>query len=355
MAAAIAATLVASGAGAQQIDLSQGGAVVVTARGGFEWRENEQVVIATVDARAVRGDVTVLADRLIAHYRKKGTGPGGNAPAATPASATTAATTTAAATPAATTPAPAGAAGEPDSGGNEVYRLEAEDHVRIFTPTDFAQGDHAIYDIDQAVLLMTGHNLKLTTPQDLMTARDSMEYWSQRHIAVGRGNAVVVTNDGRRIAADVLVGYTTDPNEAPSGAQPSAPKPAAPTPAASGPPADPLLAAGKLKRVEAFGNVEVRTQTDIVYGDRGVYVPDTGMARVVGHVRITRGQNQLNGPAADVNMKTGIAHMISDPGQRVQGLIMPNDAQSASAPAAGAASKPSSGASPSPPAKPPAP
>jgi hypothetical protein len=34
--------------------------------------------------------------------------------------------------------------------------------------------------------------------------------------------------------------------------------------------ADPLLAAsGKLKRVEAFGNVDVRTQVDTVRGDRG--------------------------------------------------------------------------------------
>ena len=313
--AALLALLLAGTARAQPIDFSQGGPVQVTARGGFEWHENEQVVIATGDARSVRGDVTVLSDTQIAHYRKKGTGPNAPAPAApvvTPAAAPT-------------TAAQGGT--DADSGGNEVYRLEADGHVRIFTPTDYAQGDHATYDIDQAVLLMTGHDMKLTTPQDVLTARDSMEYWSQRHIAVGRGNAVVVTNDGRRIAADVLVGYTTDPN-AP---QPGAPAKPQPTPAAASatakPGADPLLASGKLKRVEAFGNVEVRTQTDIVRGDRGVYIPDTGMARIVGHVRVTHGDNQLNGPAADVNMKTGIAHIISDPTQRVQGLIMPNSAQ----------------------------
>lgn len=311
----LAAAWCASPAHAQPIDLSQGGPVEVTARGGFEWRESEQVVIATVDARAVRGDVTVLADRLIAHYRKKGTGP--DAAGATPA-------------PKPATPAAAGqpGAGDTDSGGNEVYRLEADGHVRIFTPTDYAQGDHAIYDIDQAVLLLTGHDLKLTTPQDVMTARDSMEYWSQRHIAVGRGNAVVVTDDGRRVSADVLVGYTSDPNAPDGGAATAAPKPAAAQP---GKPADPLLASGKLKRVEAFGNVDVRTQTDTVRGDRGVYIPDTGMARVVGHVKVTHGQNQLNGPAADVNMRTGIAHMLSNPGQRVSGLIMPNDKQAGDA------------------------
>jgi lipopolysaccharide export system protein LptA len=292
---------------AQGIDLSSGGPVNVTARGGFEWHENEQVVIATDDARAVRGDVTVLADRLTAYYRKKA-GETATPPPATQAS---------------------GTGGEPDSGGNEVYRLEADGHVRIVTPTDEAVGDHAVYDIDQAVLVLTGRHLKLTTPQQVMTARDSMEYWSQKHMAVGRGDAVVVTDDGRRISADVLVGFT-DPGQPPGqragAAQPVAARPAAPV---TGQPADPLMSGGKLKRVEAYGNVEVRTQTDTVRGDRGVYVPDTGIARIVGHVRITRGENQLNGPAADVNMKTGIAHIISDPGQRVQGLLMPNSSDQA--------------------------
>ena len=307
---AVALALLGCGAAAaQQIDLSKGGPIEVTARGGFEWRENEQKVIATDDARAVQGTTVVTADKLIAYYRKKAaTGP----------------------TPAAATPPAAGSPTDAtDTGGNEVYRLEAEGHVLITTPTDQAQGDHAVYDIDQAVLVLTGHDLKLTTPQEVMTARDDMEYWSQKHMAVGRGNAVVLTTDGRRIAADVLVGYTRDNDT---------PQPAAVTPASTAP-TDSLASAGKLERVEAFGNVEVRTATDIARGDRGVYVTDTGIARIVGHVRITHGQNQSEGPAADVNMKTGIAHLVSDASTRVQGLIMPNDAQSATssggAPAAG--------------------
>ncbi len=312
LAAALWPLLVAPAARAQPIDLSSGGPVAVTAAGGFEWRETQQVVIASGDARAVRGDVTVLADTLIAHYRKKGAGPGGGAGLATPGAAHPA-----------VPPAAAGAAAAPDEGGNEVYRLEADGHVRIVTPTDEAVGDHAVYDIDQAVLVMTGEHLKLTTPQDTMTARDSMEYWSQRHMAVGRGNAVVLTSDARRLAADVLVGYTADPSAPP----PPGVKPMVAKPAAAKPGADPLTGSGKLERVEAFGNVEVRTQVDTVRGDRGVYVPDTGIARVLGHVRVTHGDNQLNGPAADVNMKTGIAHIISEPGQRVQGLIVPNTAE----------------------------
>ncbi len=311
----VAAVLLAGTAAvrAQGIDLSSGGPVNVTAAGGFEWREAQQEVVATGDARAVRGTVTVLADTLIAHYRKKAPAPGAPPPAAT---------------------AVPGTPGGPDSGADEVYRLEADGHVRIVTPTDESLSDHAIYDIDQSVLLLTGHAMKLTTPQDVLTAKDSMEYWSQKHMAVGRGHALVVTSDRRRLSADTLVAYTTDPAATAGAAKPAASVAQASAAPGGKPPGDPLASSGKLQRVEAYGNIEIRTVADTVFGDRGVYLPDTGLARVVGHVRITHGQNQLNGPAADVNMKTGVAHIISDPASRVQGLIMPNDTGSNNAGAA---------------------
>ncbi|GBQ29923.1 hypothetical protein HLH34_07090 [Gluconacetobacter azotocaptans] len=296
----VACALPAGPARAQAIDLSHGGQITVTAAGGFDWDQKAQTVTAYDRAQAVRGNVTVTGDRLIAFYRKK-----------------------AAAAGAATPPAPAVQAsgtqgpGSADSGSNEVYRLMAVGHVHVFTDTDQAWGDKAIYDIDQAVLVMTGKALKLTTPQDVLTARDSMEYYSQTRMSVGRGDALVTTNDGRQIRADVLVGYS-----APS--QPKAPATPAPIPAKPG--ADPLTSSGKLEKVNAFGHVFVRTQTETVTGDRGVYVPDTGIARIVGNVHITRGQNQINGAAAIVNMHTGIATMTERPGGRVSGLVVPNEA-----------------------------
>ena len=291
---------------AQPIDLSSGGPVEVTARDGFEWHEQDQTIIARGDARAVRGNVTVLSDEQIAHYRKKA--------GATPAAATPAAAPSSSAAP----------GSDVDTGSNEVYRLDAIGHVRIVTPTDEAVGDKAVYDIDQAVLVMTGKAMRLTTPQYVLTARDSMEYYAQRRMAVGRGNALVVATDGRRLSGDVLVAYINDTKPAPGqSATPPAAQPAKPAGAAAS------EGTGKLERVEAFGNVEVRTQTDTVRGERGVYVPDTGIARVLGNVRVIHNQNVITGAAADVNMKTGIAHVIANPANRVQGLIMPNEAKPA--------------------------
>ena len=334
VAALIGAALLRAGpAAAQGLDLSRGGPIDVTARDGIDWIQNQQEVVARGDARAVRGNVTVTADALIAHYRKKKTPADPAADAGAGGGPVR---------PAAASGAPAGAVD--DTSNTEVYRLEAQGHVHIFTATDQAWGDHAVYDMDQAVLVLTGRNLKLTTPQDVITSRDDMEYWSQARMAVARGNAVVVTNDGRRISADTLVGYMTQPGQQPAGAKPK-PAPAAPAGAGGGT-QDPLLSSGKLQRVEAFGNADVRTATETVLGDRGVYVPDTGKARIVGHVRITRGQNQVNGVAADVDLKTGVSTLLSGPSERVAGMIQPNEAQGATTGASTGTSGAASGGKP---------
>jgi lipopolysaccharide export system protein LptA len=395
---------------AQDLDLSHGGPIDITASDGLEWRQHEQQVIARGNAKAIRDNVTVTADRLIAWYRKKPAAatssgeagkPAGAAPdqtraagpaagetaqgdvkegtktsqanaAGPPASGGSAATGQTGAPANAQQPGSAGAQpgdktaqagsggqgllGDSDSGGNEIYRVQAEGNVHVYTQTDQAQGDKATYDLDQAVMVMTGRNLKLTTPSQVLTARDDMEYWAQKHMAVARGDAVVVTNDGRRLSADTVVAYTVPTNSQPTAGPkpkpaanapgtvtpglPAAQSPAPPAgtetgaaagkaaakPSGSAPAADdPLGASGKLEKVEAYGNVVIRTVTDTVTGDRAVYVPDSGIARVAGKVRITRGQNQLAGAEAEVNLKTGISRLLPSKGSRVSGLVVPND------------------------------
>lgn len=270
---------VAGAAMAQPIDLSGGGPVEITARDGIEWRRDESMVIARGNARAVRDGVTVDADRLIARYRPKAG--------------------------AAATPAPQVQGPGLEQGSSEIWRLEAEGNVVIFTDTDRATGERAIYDMDQGVLVMTGSNLSLTTPDQHLTARDSLEYWTARRMAVARGEAVATTSDDRTIRADVLVAYFQ--------------------PKGAGAPGQAADEAGKVERVEAFGNVEVRTPEEVLRGDRGFYVAETRIARVAGNVRITRGRNQLNGSLAETDMATGVSRLLAGPGARVQGMIVQED------------------------------
>ena len=99
MAAAFAFMAMVSSAHTQQLDMSHGGPIAITATDGMEWRQEQRQVIARGNATAVRQNVTVTADRLIAFYRPKaGT-------AAQPAQ-----------------PAPGGINDPSDAGGNEIYR-----------------------------------------------------------------------------------------------------------------------------------------------------------------------------------------------------------------------------------------
>lgn len=299
----LATLLLASPLHAQTLDLNQGGPVEITANDGIEWRQQEQVVIARGNARALRDGVSVDADRLIARYRPRGSMGGGTGGAERPA------------------PQP----GESPVAGGEIWRLEAEGTVRIVSATERAEGERAVYDMDQAVMVLSGRGLSLTTPDQRITARDSLEYWPQRRMAVARGAAVVVSSDNRRIAADTLVAYFLD---APAEDAAPAPIPAPARPAT--PPVAGLPAANegsRIDRVEAYGSVEIRSAEEVVRGERGMYSPQTGMARLVGGVRITRGDNQLNGQEAIVNLRTGVSRLVSAPGTRVQGLVVPGSQQ----------------------------
>lgn len=287
--ALLALLLLASPAAGQTLDMTQGGPIEITSVDGIEWRQQEQVVIARGQARAVRDGVTVDADRLIARYRPR----------------------------AGTTPAPQPQGATPVS-GSEIWRLEAEGSVRITSATEVATGTRAVYDLDQAVMVLSGTGLALDTPDQRITARDSLEYWPQRRMAVARGAALVVATDGRRVAADTLVAYFLEAEPSPAGGPP---RPATPPPSAM--PGE----GSRIERVEAFGNVEIRTAEEVVRGARGTYSPQTGLARVIGNVRITRGDNQLNGAEAIVNLQTGISRLVSAQGERVQGLIVPQQAQ----------------------------
>jgi lipopolysaccharide export system protein LptA len=142
-------------------------------------------------------------------------------------------------------------------------------------------------------------------------------------MAVARGDAVVVTKDDKRVRADVLVAHFREaPNEA------GAPRPQPARPAAENAPGSD----SNLEKVEAFGRVEIRTPTEVVRGDTGVYTPPNGLARLLRNVTIVRGDNTLTGCEAIVNMQTGISQLVSCPGDRVRGIIVPGQNQNLPAP-----------------------
>ena len=253
-----------------------GGPIEIEASDGIEWRRDEKVYIATGNAKAVRGTITLNAARLIARYRDRAEG---------------------------ARPSDAGG----DLGGS-VYRLEAEGKVVISTPTQTAYADKAVYDVDQSVIVLTGKDLRIEADSDIIMARDSLEWYESRRMAVARGDAVVVRGD-RRVDADVLTAFVEDD------------------------PAKPGQT--RVRRVEAFGKVRIATVSQTARGDRGVYDLKSDVATLAGLVKLTQGDSQLNGDYGEMNMTTGVARLLPSPDgkTRVQGLIVPQDRNRPTAPA----------------------
>jgi len=138
--------------------------IEIEAESGIEWQRKEKLYIARGNATAKRGDMTVRADTLTAHYRDKA------------------------------------------AGGSEIWQIDADGHVLLQQPDRTVTGEHAIYNLDTRVLKVTGGNLGVDTGKEKLTADDSLEYQDGPQIAIARGNAKVVQTD-RQVRADTMTGH----------------------------------------------------------------------------------------------------------------------------------------------------
>jgi lipopolysaccharide export system protein LptA len=281
--------------------------IEVSADHGIEWQQDAQVYIARGNAMAKRGATEVHADTLTAHYRpSKGTESKGTEGKGT---------------------------GDKETGGEtEIYRLDADGHVTIKGERQTVVGDQAVYDVDQQIGIVTGKALKMTTATDVVTARDSLEWYDQKQIAVARGDAVAV-RDVKVIRADVLTAHMTKDKPPPATAKPDKAVPAA----AQAKPRNAAMPLGatdessRISRVDAQGHVLVSTQTDVGRGDYGVYNAESGIATLLGNVTVTRGPNTIRGEYAVMDLNNNISRMMAAPATpgaaatRVEGLFVRQD------------------------------
>ena len=243
--------------------------IEVLAEGGIEWRQEEKRFIARGSARATQGDVEVLADELIAHYR------------------------------------------EDADGSTNVYRVDALGNVTIRSAGETATGSGAVYDFEQAVLVIEGSPARLETVDGVVTAYDSIQYWEEENVAEAVGNATAVKGEQKLTADTLTARFKKLPDDAQNKDRRS----------------------GELSYIEGFGNVRLETKRDVILGDRGRYDLDSGIATLDGNVRITSDQNQLSGGFAVVDTINGVSTLYGSakeagvPGPskspRVRALIVP--------------------------------
>ena len=281
--------------------------IEVSADHGIEWQQDAQVYIARGNAMAKRGATEVHADTLTAHYRPI-KAPGGKG-------------------------TDGKVSGDKETGGDtEIYRLDADGHVTIKGERQTVVGDQAVYDVDQQIGIVTGKALKMTTATDMVTARDSLEWYDQKQIAVARGDALAV-RDVKAIRADVLTAHMTKDKPPLAAAKPDKALPAAAQtkPRNAAMPLGATDESSRISRVDAQGHVLVSTQTDVGRGDYGVYNADSGIATLLGNVNVTRGPNTIRGEYAVMDLNNNISRMMAAPATpgaaptRVEGLFVRQD------------------------------
>lgn len=267
--AAMAVLLIALAPGpgaAQSINLASTNRdqpIEVFADNGIEWQQDNEILIARGNARAVRSGVDIKAEVLRAFYKKK------------------------------------------PEGGTDLARLDAAGNVRITSPSESITGETAVYDLEKAILLVNGKKVVYRSGADVLTANRQMEYYEIEQRAVARGNATAV-HEGKTVRAATLVALFRKDAKGKS----------------------------EVYEIRAFENVAILTDQDTVLANKGIYDVILGIATLTGNVRITRGQTQLAGDKAEINVNTGISKLLTDPGplsvsggtqrkRRVRGLILP--------------------------------
>lgn len=237
--------------------------LVITADETLEWHRNDQRYIARGNAMAEQDGMSIKAQTLTADYK------------------------------------------DTAKSSMDIHRLTAETGVVISSQGNVATGEKAVYEVASGKAVMTGGDLKLTSPDQTVTAQDRFEYDVKAGRLSAHGNAVVVRLQDKLSADHVSAQFEDD------------------------------KATGKrtLKELTADGNVVIVTPTETVRGKTGLYRADTNIATLKGGVRIERGPNVLEGDEAEVNLTTNVSRMIggaTTDGGRVRGVFYPGNTESSS-------------------------
>lgn len=238
----------------------------ITADQTLEWHRTDKKYIARGKAEAKQGLTTINAETLTADYR------------------------------------------ESEKSNFDIYRMTADNNVVITSQGNQAFGDKAVYELDTGIATMTGEALKMTAPDQTITARDKFEYAVNEGRLSAYGDVLIIRGEDK-IQADKASAFFAQNNQ----------------PASASAPNSSALGGRKLERFEGEGHVIVTTPTEILTGDRGVYNAATNIAEVTGNVKITRGPNVLEGTRAEIDLTTNVSKMFGNTttSGRVKGVFYP--------------------------------
>jgi len=208
----------------------------------MEWDRENNTYTASGNAVAKQGKLSIKGDKITAFYSKTGE-------------------------------------------GNKIDTVNVVGNVNVINEGYTAFGDHGTYKVKKGFLILKGKNLKIESGADMLTAKDSLEYYKEKNVFVARGDAVAV-REGNIIKSDVLIAYLNKTSES---------------------------GKNEIEKVFASSNVIIETPTETATGNKGSYEVKTGLVNIYGSVIITRGTDKVYGEYGQVNLNTGVSKILGSP------------------------------------------
>jgi lipopolysaccharide export system protein LptA len=192
------------------------------------------------------------------------------------------------------------------NGQNEVQFLEANGHVIINDNGTVATAPHGQYNMVTGDMDLIGQDLHITdTKNETLSANQHLQFNDKTGKAFAQGNPVMTRPD-RKLVSDKLDGQFKKDE----------------------------TGNWQLQTGTAIGHVVITTgigtpNPSVSMSDNAFYDAEHNTALLTGNVRLTRGQNQMNGDRAEIDMNTGLSRLLpsadaNSPDHRVRAILYQN-------------------------------
>ena len=185
---------------------------------------------------------------------------------------------------------------DPQQGPSALTTISVKDDVVITNGDKTIIADEGDYDAIAQVLKLRGSNVTVTGPDLKVTAKNGIDYYTAENKAVAMGNAEV-KQKAQTLRAQKITAWFDKNN--------------------------------KLQRAEANGNVVIVQPgkdggQDIAQADQGTYDIKNNNALLKGHVKLTQGDNHMQGDTATIDLTTGYSTLKNtNAGGRVRAIFTP--------------------------------
>jgi lipopolysaccharide export system protein LptA len=172
---------------------------------------------------------------------------------------------------------------------HSLRQVVARKNVKLSSLREKAKADEAYYDADQDIVQLKGHEVVIESVDGhVLTAQELIKY-DRRNKRMDAKKGVMIQSSRGTVFADAMTAYFMEDQSRNDKIQ--------------------------LKKVEAQGNVIIRTQQELLKAPKAIYYVTEKRVEATGGVVLFQNGNLATGSKASVNFETGLCALESEHSQ----------------------------------------